>query len=251
VWAFDLDADAEKDLLRLPRASLRERVLEHKLLVLRGFRELSVEQLLDLAQTFEPGGSRLLEWPTGPVMNVTIDEHAVNYLFSRERVPLHWDGFFNVEPRLLVFHCVEAPQVGGATLFVDAAKVLDLADDGRKEAWHRIELTYMTEKKAHYGGVATLPLVRRHPRTGRPTLRYAEPVATALNPLTVTCDQLGFEDLAVLFEDLRSRLYDQRVCYEHAWRNGDVVIADNQALLHGRTAIGGGGARSLRRVQIL
>src|SRR4029078_7958094 len=115
----------------------------------------------------------------------------------------------------------------------------------------RTELTYATEKKAHYGGVATLPLVRPHPNTGRMTLRYAEPVATDLNPLTVTSDVLDTTELVALFEDLRARVDDERVCHRHFWRDGDIVVADNQALLHGRTAIEGDGSRHLRRVQIL
>ena len=246
-----IDALGEDNLLHLPPGYLRERVLEHKLVVLRGYRLLSRAQFVDFGCSFDPGGSRLLEWPTGPIMDVAIDDKAVNYLFSREKVPFHWDGFFNIEPSYLVFQCVEAPRGGGATLFVDAAKVWDLADADRRRVWEEVELTYVTEKKAHYGGTATLPLVRRHPVTGRMTLRYAEPAATALNPLTVSSDGLSEKALESLIEDLRARLYDARVCHGHSWRTGDVAVADNQALLHGRTAIEDGAPRHLRRVQIL
>jgi alpha-ketoglutarate-dependent taurine dioxygenase len=246
-----IDAAGEDDLLHLPAGHLRQRVLEHKLVVLRGFRAPSRDEFLSFARAFEPEGSRLLEWPTGPIMDVAIDEKAVNYVFSREAVPLHWDGFFSAEPSFLVFQCVQAPRRGGATLFVDAAKAWDLADEERKRIWERIELTYATEKKAHYGGVATLPLVRRHPISQRRTLRYAEPVATTLNPLSVTSEGLLGSDLATLVEDLKARLYDAHVCHEHVWRDGDVAIADNHALLHGRAAIEDGGSRHLRRVQIL
>lgn len=246
-----IDADGDDDLLTLPAGLVRERVLEHKLVVLRGFPALSRDEFLAFARAFEPGGSRLLEWPTGPIMDVAVDDDAVNYLFSREEVPLHWDGFFNGEPSYLVWQCVQAPRQGGATIFVDAARAWDLADEERRRLWERTELTYATEKKAHYGGVAAVPLVRRHPTTGRMTLRYAEPVATRLNPLSVSADGWSAGDLESLFEDLRARLYEPRVCHQHVWRDGDVVIADNHALLHGRTAIEDGGPRHLRRVQIV
>jgi alpha-ketoglutarate-dependent taurine dioxygenase len=248
---MQIDAGGAGDLLDLPAGHLRERVLEHKLLVLRGFRALARDELLAFARGFEPGGSRLLEWPTGPIMDVAIDENAVNYLFSREPVPLHWDGFFNVEPSYLIWQCAKAPRRGGATIFSDAAGAWDLADGERRRRWSATELTYTTERKAHYGGVASRSLVRPHPVTRRMTLRYAEPVATNLNPLSVTCAALPWPDLVALLHDLRSSLYDPRICHHHAWRDGDIVIADNHALLHGRTAVDVDGPRYLRRVQIL
>ena len=99
--------------------------------------------------------------------------------------------------------------------------------------------------------VITVPLVSRHKVTQKRTLRYCEPVATKLNPLTVTVEGLPEQRLAELVDDLRGRIYDDRVCEMHVWQDGDVVIADNNALLHGRTAIEGGGGRHLRRVQIM
>jgi alpha-ketoglutarate-dependent taurine dioxygenase len=241
---------ASEEVPRFAAGYLRQQVLEHKLVVLRGFAMLSYDGFLAFARDFNPS-SPLLEWPTGPVMDVTIRDDAANYLFSREGVPFHWDGFFNGEPSFLIFQCVKAPADGGATLFTDAAKVWDLADDDHRRLWDAIELTYQTEKKAHYGGVATMPLVRRHPITARMTLRYAEPVATSKNPLVVTSDRLTSSELATLVDDLRSRIYDERVCHEHVWSDGDIAIADNHALLHGRTAIGERAARHLRRVQVL
>jgi L-tyrosine isonitrile desaturase/decarboxylase len=246
-----IDVGGEDDLLRLPAGYVRQRVLEHKLVVLRGFRALTADEFLAFARGFDPAGSRLLEWPTGPIMNVAIDPNAVSYLFSRERVPFHWDGHFDVEPSYLVFQCIQAPRRGGATLFVDAAKVWDLADDERRRTWEKIEVTYVTEKKAHYGGICTNPLVRKHPITQRMTLRYAEPVTTGQNRQSATFRGPSVDDPDAIIEDLRTRIYDPRVCYEHVWQDGDVAIADNQALLHGRTAIEDEGPRHLRRVQIL
>ena len=247
-----VDADgADDDLLALPPGHLAERVRDHKLVVLRGFRDLSRDRFLAFARALEPGGAGLLEWASGPIMDVAVDDDAVNYLFSRERVPLHWDGFFAREPSYLVWQCATAPRRGGATIFADAGKAWQLAGAAQQEQWSRIELTYATEKKAHYGGVATRPLVAPHPRTGHMTLRFAEPAATRLNPLSVTCSALPGGELAALVADLQSRLHHPDVCHHHTWQDGDVVIADNHALLHGRTAIAGGGRRHLRRIQIL
>ena len=248
---IDVDGDGGGDLFALPAGHLDERVRAHKLVVLRGFGALSPDQFLAFARAFQPGGSRLLEWPTGPIMDVAVDDAAVNYLFSREPVPLHWDGFFAREPSYLLWQCAVAPRAGGATIFTDAGKAWDLADHEQRARWRRTELTYATEKRAHYGGVATRPLVEPHPLTRCMTLRFAEPVATSLNPLSVTCAALSGAELAALVADLQSCLHDPRVCHHHDWQDGDLVIADNRALLHGRTAITDGGRRHLRRIQIL
>lgn len=244
-----IEATGARELDQLPPGWLRQRALEHRLVVLRGFRPPSPDDLVALGRAFEPGGSRLLEWASGPIMDVRIDENAASYLFSREQVPLHWDGFFDREPSFLIWHCVQAPRRGGATVFSDAVAAWELADDRVRAVWQRTRLTYATEKKAHYGGVVTLPLVGRHPVSGRVTLRYAEPVATALAPLSVSDPDGG--DLASMVADLAARLYDPRLCHQHVWRDGDVVIADNHALLHGRTAVQDSSPRHLRRVQVL
>ena len=52
-------------------------------------------------------------------------------------------------------------------------------------------------------------------------------------------------------DDLRTRLHDPRHCYEHAWRTGDIVIAENHSLLHGRNAFRGSTTRHMQRVQII
>jgi alpha-ketoglutarate-dependent taurine dioxygenase len=50
-------------------------------------------------------------------------------------------------------------------------------------------------------------------------------------------------------------LRDPQNCAEHAWRAGDVLIADNHALLHGRKAFVkafvDAARRHIRRVNIL
>jgi alpha-ketoglutarate-dependent taurine dioxygenase len=50
---------------------------------------------------------------------------------------------------------------------------------------------------------------------------------------------------------LRKTLYNPHHLYAHAWQTGDVVIADNYTLLHGREAFTSGASRHLRRVHIL
>ena len=47
------------------------------------------------------------------------------------------------------------------------------------------------------------------------------------------------------FADIEKRLYAPEVTYYHVWNDGDYVVTDNHALLHGRTAFTAGSARHL------
>src|SRR5262249_55989695 len=111
----------------------------------------------------------------------------------------------------------------------------------------RASATYATQKVAHYGGTFTSPLLSRHPVSGEEILRFAEPVAD-LNPVSVTMHGLDGE---AFFAGMRRRLRDPSLCHAHAWRVGDVLVADNHALLHGRRPFTRSARRHLRRVNVL
>jgi alpha-ketoglutarate-dependent taurine dioxygenase len=51
--------------------------------------------------------------------------------------------------------------------------------------------------------------------------------------------------------DLTQRLHAADVCYHHEWRDGDIVVVDNYALVHGRNPFRGNSSRHLQRIQIL
>jgi hypothetical protein len=52
-------------------------------------------------------------------------------------------------------------------------------------------------------------------------------------------------------QTLRDALYDAQHCYAHAWQAGDLVVADNYTLLHGREPYARKCGRHLRRVHVL
>ena len=57
--------------------------------------------------------------------------------------------------------------------------------------------------------------------------------------------------LSFLLEDLRRRLYAPEFHLEHQWQAGDLLLADNHALVHGRRAFAKDCPRHLRRIQLL
>lgn len=235
-------------------SDLRELALRESLVILPGVAPLTESELLERVRrlSFRDGSLReqILHWDFGPVMTMAFDPEAENYLFSAEAVPFHWDGAFHREPQFLVFACEESEGDGGETLFTSTEKLWGGLSAADRTAMAGVRLSYRTEKKAHYGGEIDVPLSRRHPLKQTPILRFAEEVETSLNPVSMRArSESGRADEVVDF--LRRRVYDGDVCYTHRWRAGDVVIADNFSLIHGRRALGDNRRRRFKRIQIL
>jgi len=192
----------------------------------------------------------LLEWEFGRVMDMQVKPETKNYLFTHEHVPYHWDGAFHQTPRYLVFQCLQAPQsgCGGETFFCDTVKVWQSAQDAQKQLWKNTTITYKTKKLAHYGGKITQSMVSKHPYTCDTIIRYAEPVSSRLNPVSIN---INHPDQQQFIDNMHSLLYQENHMYTHTWQTGDYLIADNYALLHGRHAFGNLSPRHLRRIQVM
>lgn len=212
-------------------------ILKHK--------EMSDQDLIEYASQF----GRILEWDFGKIMNMEYRKDAENYLFSDEAVPFHWDGAFHQEPRFLLFYCTESTGVGGETLFTDTEKIYEGLSEQERKTCEKITLTYRTEKKAHYGGTISVPLVQNHPVTNRPILRMAEEVLTNLNPVTLEIN--GVEDPVDFYKCFQRKLYHPDYLSSHSWEKGDLLMCDNYTYLHGRNPLGNNKSRSFKRIQIL
>jgi len=238
-----------EDLRAIPIDVLKAWVDEHRMLVLRGFAALEGDAFPAYGATL----GHVQEWSFGAVNELKVNPDSKNYLYTTSEVPFHWDGAFAGKiPHYIVFHCEAAPppDSGGETLFTDAAALLERAPAERKELWERTEITYSTEKLAHYGGSFTSPMIGKHQETGEEVLRYAEPVED-LNPVFLDIPNFDGEERAEFLADLRTRLRDPELCYAHVWQDGDYLIADNHALLHGRNAFKHPETRHIRRVNVL
>jgi alpha-ketoglutarate-dependent taurine dioxygenase len=235
------------DARSIPAAVLHAWAAEHRVVVLRGFAALESEAF----PAFSAALGEILEWEFGAVNELVVRGDASNYLYTTHEVPFHWDGaFVGRIPRYIVFHCDSAPEAGGETLFADTTRLLARAARETRDEWAKLAVTYSTEKVVHYGGSFISPVLSRHPVTGEETVRFAEPVDD-LNPVRLEIEGLPEGARERFLEDMRRRLRDPEVCYAHAWRSGDLVIADNHALLHGRRAFGVSAPRRIRRVNVL
>lgn len=246
-----LQATAALPLTAVPPETLEELARTEKIVVLRGFQPPERDAFLAYCRTIP--GQGLLEWDFGPVMEMREHPDAKNYLFSREAVPFHWDGAFHRVPSYLMFCCVEAPVegAGGETLFCDTRKVFAEASTEDQDRMRRAQLTFETAKLSHYGGKITGDLVQKHPATGETILRFAEPVVTELNPVTLSIGGVAGDEQGPLLSWLTERVYAPENCYSHAWRSDDILVADNHTLIHGRRAFERDCPRHLRRIQVL
>jgi alpha-ketoglutarate-dependent taurine dioxygenase len=231
-----------------PEEDLKRLVDKHRVVVLREFAPLVGDALPEYCATL----GTIAEFDFGSVNKLEISPAATNYLYTNSEVPFHWDGaFIGQIPHYIFFHCDAAPQPGsgGETLFTDTTLMLEHADRRNRDMWDKIDITYTTQKIVHYGGEFSSRMVDLSP-TGLEVIRFAEPVKD-LNPVSLTISGLPVSEHEDFLADMHRRLHDDTVCYRHRWRDGDVVIADNFVLLHGRAAFDAGAQRSIRRVNIL
>lgn len=237
----------ETDLSTVSVSSVRELIDEHRVSIFRGFAPLAGNAFPEFCKKF----GELLEWDFGAVNDLLVHDEPRNYLYTNHAVPFHWDGaFINTSPHYIIFHCDLAPTSGGETLFCDTTRILAHASSEQRKLWEQIIITYSTEKIVHYGGTVTSPMITTHPYNQTRVLRYAEPVVD-LNPVGLVIAGITEKDQAEFIDDMGRRLRDPRCCYSHRWIAGDVVIADNYALLHGREAFGAGTKRLIRRVNVV
>jgi taurine dioxygenase len=141
-------------------------------------------------------------------------------------------------PKATTLHALQIPPSGGDTQFVDVRKAYD---DLPTELKHRInglfslhvhqssrsprELTKLSPEDLAKIPTALQPLVIRHPGSGRPALYLNTGRMEGINEMA---PELAYP----LIEDLYQRATDARYEYRHKWRAGDMVIWDNQAVMH-------------------
>ena len=222
---------------------LADWVREHRVVRIRGVTPLPPDQFAHAVRVLGP----LQPFRFGAVHELKVDPEPDNYLYTEREVPLHWDGaFLGVIPRWLVFQCVAAPPpgAGGETTFSDTTRVLARASAEQRERWARARFRYTTAKVAHYGGSFSSPVICAHPTLGFTVIRFAEPVFD-LNPVNV--EQIAGDDCS----DLAPALYAPTALLALAWADGDLVLADNHTLLHGRRPFDIAAPRHIFRVNVL
>ena len=152
----------------------------------------------------------------------------------------HSDMSFTLVPSLgSLLRCVNAPPVGGDTLFANMYMAYDALSDGMKkllEGLHGIHLsgtrkiandntgvTRAVEQKRLNPPVAQ-PVLRVHPETGRKALYIGEKVGRF--------DNMTAEESRPLIDYLCRHATRPEFVYRHNWRENDIVVWDNRCTMH-------------------
>jgi taurine dioxygenase len=167
----------------------------------------------------------------------------------------HSDLAFTPEPTLgLSLYALDVPPGGAPTRFANAVRALERLPGELRARLDGLHARHLFDLTTQAGGVryreATLParepravhpLVLRHPRSGRPILYASEMQTDGIV-------ELAPDESEALIAQLFAALYAPDNLYEHRWRSGDLLVWDNLALQHGRSAPDL--PRTLRRVTL-
>jgi len=169
-------------------------------------------------------------------------EDGVRIGASRVGLNWHTDHYHLPEPGLFTFlHALQVPAVAGDTRYANGIAAFEalppamrIRIEGMQVLHSRARLFRALFPEASEAALQAErekmpdivhPLVRTHPELGRRGLYLGgEWGSTILG--------LDEEDSAALFDELLAHLTDDRFCYRHAWRPGDVLMADNRCSLH-------------------
>jgi taurine dioxygenase len=238
---------------------LRDAVLRHSLVVLRGQRLSPAQQLAftNRIETVKPAprpaaGSHAPVVPDFPelvvVSNIVEDGRKIG--ISDAGLLWHSDTCFQSHPELFVtLHALEIP-IGedgvalGDTRYVSTTAAYDALDQATKDKldglrvvqsyiWHTDKLARLgmltrpklTEEQRRTTVELDHPLVRTHPITGRKLLYINEAFSACITGWSEA-------DSRALLDPLLEHIKQPRFMTKHRWQEGDLLIWDNAATQH-------------------
>ena len=153
----------------------------------------------------------------------------------------HQDGSFLGTPSFgSILYCIEAPAIGGTTMFASLYRAHDALSDGMRamlaplEAMHEFSVIYKFGTSARQvpspDEMAKLPkfahpILRRHPVSGRMTLFVNQFLVERIKGMSVA-------ESAPILDHLFRHQTQAAFTYRHAWQPKDLVFWDNQAVIH-------------------
>jgi Probable taurine catabolism dioxygenase len=247
-------ASENQHITELDVSELRDLFRKEQLLALRGFKTFQgADDFADYCERF----GEISIWPFGKVLELVEQENPQDHIFDNNYVPMHWDGMYRPQvAEYQIFHCVSAPLQGqgGRTTFSNTILALKNASDKEKEMWSKVTGVYQ-RKMEYYNSRTVSPIITNHPLRGYPVIRYNEPPASEntdfLNPPELEFRGVHHDEQKAFHDSLKAALYSEKNFYAHEWQAGDVVIADNFTLLHGREGFTSKSPRHIRRVHVL
>ncbi len=257
-------ADLKKPLEPSIAAEINQAWLEYCVIVIRDQNLSDIDQV-NFAEAFGPVGdylrpdtlrNRAMKDRHRAVMfvsNIVEDGEAIGTLPDGEMM-FHTDTGYAQNPhKATTLYAIEIPNTGGNTIFSNQYKVYKALPQRLKNllvgrhAHHAYEFGVMIKDKEFYDGAeiptAIHPIFRPHSETGRPTVYVNELMTESIEGLSAKESRQALDEIFALQRE-------DRFCYEHVWRKGDLVMWDNRCTLHARTDFPKDQRRLLRRVTI-
>ena len=227
----------------------------HQLVLIRNA-EVTEEQHLRMVKAVGPIST------TDEIMKDGRQFTYISNVHTDGRVPngelfYHSDHMFLDEPlKAISLYSIEAPQHGGETRFLDAAKAYQAMPADLKARIEGKSARHVYDYDANRGDqrpdptklgdnvdTAVYPLIWRHPVSGTPLLYISRLFTTEI---------VGLErdESDRLLDDLFAYLDTIGDDYTHKWEPGDLIIWDNLHLQHARNDFPPEERRALRRVPI-
>jgi gamma-butyrobetaine dioxygenase len=222
--------------------------------LMEGFREYGLallsdvpcapDTVLDVAEMF--GEVRSTSW--GRVFDVRSMEDANSLAYTSLPLPAHTDeGYRDPTPTVQLQHCLRADATGGASTLVDGYR---LAADLRRDQPEAFNALANTVLQFRYSDASTelechSPVIDCYPGGEVRAIRFSNHSAA---PFLLPFDELdAFYDAYRTFGTMReSETYQLRI----RLGAGDLYMADNRRVLHGRTGFSSAGARHLQSCYI-
>lgn len=237
ISGVDLGAPLDEPVIE----ALRQAHVEHKLIIFRD-QKLTPESHRDFAAIFGPLHVHPLnkQAPGVPeIMRLEFDEANRN-----DHSTWHADVTFIETPPLgSVLHGIEIPDVGGDTVFADAAAAFQALSPALREflrglrATHDFAKSFTPERYATPEARArwertrdthppvSHPVIRTHPETGEEGIFVNE-------GFTVSIDRLSKDESDTLLAFLFAHIQKPEFAYRHRWRTNDVLFWDNRITQH-------------------
>lgn len=238
----------------------------YRVVVFEG-QSLDDHHLCEFAHRFGPpfssGGHQVLGGTEQPPAVVVVGNQAHefdrSYLGYQEVLPHSDHQWLRCPSAASLLYAIDINPGASSTTWTDMVEAYTLLDSGTKSKIDDMQLiTYnpfyrpFGSVSSHYvnhdidtvlGEVFPHPLVRTHPATGKKALYLHAAYEMELVGV-------GYEEGAALIASLHQHISSITCSYEHPWKNGDLVMWDNQATIHYRPAFNEHVRRVLKRVTI-
>ena len=173
-----------------------------------------------------------------------VERDGVKASFSRGVEQWHGDSLYRAVPSdASLFYGEIVPPEGGETMFADATAAYRSLEPDLKQKIAELRAVHSLETLRQWGlrhnpdrnqktddlsekfPPVSQPLVRIHPATGSKSLYVCPAVISHIEGLDPKAS-------SELIDTLIAHITQPRFVYSHRWRQGDLVMWDNRAVLH-------------------